>query len=279
MSLRDVGWVWEGQGIDPGVPPSMYGLGQGTRYFGLSRAISLFHPTDEHALGLMSDLDEVACSMLRYGWEWDESGRPGLTAAGDPDSMRDEGERIARLSERFKNITGAFCDDLMGVLKKNGWGPDRLTEVMAPMRDINPGLKVWSVVYTHEFEQAVFWAVVRPHIDVVNLWVWGPHKTEITFALTKAFRLARIDVFAGGQTNETNRVRKLTALTSETGEEGSFVPTGTIADCPAADLGPEGEFQVPTDARARYVRLVFEKKAQTMTIGEVRIWGFPGDGG
>ena len=34
-SLRDVGWVWEGQGIDPQVPPSIYGLGQGARYFGL----------------------------------------------------------------------------------------------------------------------------------------------------------------------------------------------------------------------------------------------------
>ncbi len=172
MNLRDVGWVWEGQGIDPGVPPAIYGLGQGTRYFGLSRAVFLFHPTDNHALSLMSDLDEVACSMLRYGWEWDENDRPGLTTAGDPDSMRIEGERIARLSERFKNITGAFCDDLMGILRKNGWGPDRLAEVMSPMREMNPDLKVWSVVYTHEFEDAEFWRLVRPHIDVVNLWVW-----------------------------------------------------------------------------------------------------------
>ncbi len=172
MDLRDVGWVWEGQGIDPGVPPSIYGLGQGTRYFGLSRANYLFHPTDEHALTLMSDLDEVTCSMLRYGWEWEEKDRPGLTLEGDPDSMREEGRHIARMSERFRNITGIFCDDLMGVLRKNGWEPDRLTEVMAPAREINPDLKIWTVVYTHEFEKPDFWALVRPHIDVVNLWVW-----------------------------------------------------------------------------------------------------------
>jgi hypothetical protein len=36
-SFRDAGWVWEGQGIDPKVPPSIYGIGQGARYFGLSR--------------------------------------------------------------------------------------------------------------------------------------------------------------------------------------------------------------------------------------------------
>ncbi len=47
-SFRDVGWVWEGQGIDPKVPPSIYGLGQGARYFGLSRANYLFHPNDVH---------------------------------------------------------------------------------------------------------------------------------------------------------------------------------------------------------------------------------------
>jgi hypothetical protein len=172
VDLRDVGWVWEGQGIDPGVPPSIYGLGQGTRYFGLSRAIFLFHRTDAHALRLMSDLDEVACSMLRYGWAWDEGGRPKLTAAGDPDTLRDEGAHIARLSKQFTNITGVFCDDLLGVLRKNGWGPDRLPDVVAPMREANPGLRLWSVVYTHEFEETDFWALVRPNIDVVNLWVW-----------------------------------------------------------------------------------------------------------
>src|SRR4030065_280954 len=47
-SFRDLGWVWEGQGIDPKVPPSIYGLGQGARYFGLSRVNYLFHPNDEH---------------------------------------------------------------------------------------------------------------------------------------------------------------------------------------------------------------------------------------
>ena len=54
-SFRDLGWVWEGQGLDPKVPPSIYGLGQGARYFGLSRANYLFHPNDVHALRLLKD--------------------------------------------------------------------------------------------------------------------------------------------------------------------------------------------------------------------------------
>ena len=111
----------------------------------------------------------------------------------------------------------------------------------------------------------------------VNLWVWGPNKTEITFDLTTLFRLARVDVFAGGQTNETNRVQSLAVLISQTGAEESFVPCGEITDCPGAKLGPQGEFQFVTDARARYVRIVPRKKVQTMTVGEVRIWGFSGE--
>src|SRR5512136_825555 len=62
-SFRDAGWVWEGQGIDPKVPPSIYGLGQGARYFGLSRANFLFHPNDVYALELLKDYDEVTCDI------------------------------------------------------------------------------------------------------------------------------------------------------------------------------------------------------------------------
>ena len=83
-SFRDVGWVWEGQGIDRGVPPSIYGLGQGARYFGLSRANYLFHPNDEHALRLLSDYKEVTCDISKWGWEWNASGRPKCVATSDP---------------------------------------------------------------------------------------------------------------------------------------------------------------------------------------------------
>jgi len=29
MVLKEVGWVWEGQGLDPGVDPSILGTGMG----------------------------------------------------------------------------------------------------------------------------------------------------------------------------------------------------------------------------------------------------------
>ena len=171
-TFRDLGWVWEGQGIDPGVPPSIYGLGQGARYFGLSRVNYLFHPNDVHALRLLSDYDEVTCDISKWGWKWDANGRPQCEATSDPATVRREGEGVAGLAKQFSNITGVYCDDLMGLMERSKYGPKEFGEIRAAIREANPGLKLWTVVYTHEFEKADFWIGMRPHIDVVTLWIW-----------------------------------------------------------------------------------------------------------
>ncbi|HNT88179.1 MAG TPA: hypothetical protein PKL84_09975 [Candidatus Hydrogenedentes bacterium] len=171
-SFRDVGWVWEGQGVDPGVPPSIYGLGQGARYFGLSRANFLFHPNDVHALRLFEDYDEVTCDITKWGWEWNEDGRPACKPKSDPVTVRTEGENVARLAKQFENITGVYCDDLLGLMKSFEYGPKAFGEIRSAIRNQNPNLRLWTVVYTHEFEEVDFWTEMRPHIDVVTLWIW-----------------------------------------------------------------------------------------------------------
>jgi hypothetical protein len=172
-TFRDLGWVWEGQGIDPKVPPSIYGLGQGARYFGLSRVQFLFHPNDIHALRLLAGYDEVVCDISKWGWEWNADGRPACKAAGDPATVQAEGENIARLARQFPNVTGAYCDDLLGLMKQFKYGPKEFANIRAAIRNTNPAIKLWSVVYTHEFEQADFWTQMRPHLDVVTLWIWN----------------------------------------------------------------------------------------------------------
>jgi hypothetical protein len=172
-SFRDLGWVWEGQGLDPKVPPSIYGLGQGARYFGLSRANYLFHPNDAHTLRLLKDYDEVTCDISKWGWEWNADGRPKCTAISAPALVRSEGENVARLAKQFPNITGAYCDDLLGLMKRFKYGPEEFGGIRDAIRGLNPALKLWTVVYTHEFEQADFWTRMRPHIDVVTLWIWN----------------------------------------------------------------------------------------------------------
>ena len=171
-TFRDIGWVWEGQGIDPKVPPSIYGLGQGARYFGLSRTNYLFHPNDVHALQLLQDYDEVACDISKWGWEWNEEGRPACKAKSDPVTVLTEGENVARLSKQFKNITGVYCDDLLGLMKRSKYGPREFGGIRSAIRDLNPHLNLWTVVYTHEFKEADFWTAMAPHIDVVTLWIW-----------------------------------------------------------------------------------------------------------
>ena len=171
-TFRDLGWVWEGQGIDPKVPPSIYGLGQGARYFGLSRVNYLFHPNDEYALRLLEGYDEVTCDISKWGWEWNADGRPKCVPKSDPATVRSEGELVARLAKQFPNVTGAYCDDLLGLMKRFKYGPKEFGEIRAAIRDVNPDLKLWTVVYTHEFKEADVWIKMRPHIDVVTLWIW-----------------------------------------------------------------------------------------------------------
>ena len=172
-TFRDRGWVWEGQGIDPGVPPSIYGLGQGARYFGLSRVNYLFHPNDVHALRLLADYSEVTCDISKWGWEWNDDGRPKCVPKSDAETVQSEGENVARLANKFKNITGVYCDDLFGLMKRSRYGPKEFGDIRSAIRNINPDLNLWTVVYTHEFEKVDFWTRMRPHIDVVTLWIWN----------------------------------------------------------------------------------------------------------
>ncbi len=172
-SFRDLGWVWEGQGIDPGVPPSIYGLGQGACYFGLSRANFLFHPNDVYALELLKDYDEVTCDISKWGWEWNADGRPACKAKGDLATVQAEGENVARLAKQFPNVSGVYCDDLLGLMNRFKYGAKEFGNIRSAIRDANPAIKLWSVVYTHEFAKADFWAAMRPHIDVVTLWIWN----------------------------------------------------------------------------------------------------------
>ena len=142
-SFGDIGWVWEGQGIDPGVPPSIYGLGQGARYFGLSRANFLFHPNDVHSLRLLQDYDEVTCDISKWGWEWNEDGRPACKPKGDPVTVRTEGENVARLSREFPNITGVYCDDLLGLMKQFNYSPKEFGSIRSAIRRQGLRLTLW----------------------------------------------------------------------------------------------------------------------------------------
>ena len=175
MSIRDAGWVWEGTAFDPGVEPTIYGVGEGAKYFGLRRACFMFHRNSEVALEKMRDLEEVVCDITK--WEHrevhDESGRAGFQnyLKGDPALTASEAENVSRLSLQFPNVTGAIIDDLGGLMKNNGYTPERLAEIHSALKRHNDALTLWAVVYAHELDPE-FWGPYLPYLDLANLWVW-----------------------------------------------------------------------------------------------------------
>ena len=172
--MKDVGWVWEGQGLgDPGVEPSIFGVGEGCAYFGLRRACYMFHPNTELAMEKMRHLDEVICDISKWKWRKTPDGATGHWVDAAPASVRAEAERLSHLALKYPNITGGFHDDMKGLAKREKCTPEQYGGIYSALKCIAPTLKLWVVVYTHELEDAAWWRSFSPYIDVVNLWVWN----------------------------------------------------------------------------------------------------------
>ncbi len=181
MTLRDVGWVWEGQGLDPDVFPSIFGVGEGCAYFGLSRACYMFHPNTELAMQKLSHLDEVVCDISKWKWRRTDDGGTAHWIDAAPESVKHEAGLVSGLSCDFPNVTGAIHDDMRGLIKRESWTPDQYADVYQALKASNANLKLWAVVYTHELDPQE-WAGFEPFMDIVNLWVWEaknlPHLDE-----------------------------------------------------------------------------------------------------
>jgi len=172
VRMADVGWVWEGHGLDPGVHPSIFGVGEGADFFGLRRVHYMFHPNDELAMDKLNGLDEVVCDIAKWRFKDTEGG--GSRSYGDAsfETVRAEAANVSRLSQRYPNVTGAIHDDMKGLVEREGITADAYADVHAALKADTPDLKLWSVVYTHELDSDV-WSGFLPFIDVVNLWVWN----------------------------------------------------------------------------------------------------------
>jgi len=169
MKLSDVGWVWEGQGLDPGVHPSVLGVGDGARYFGLKRCHFLYHPTTDLALQQMKDMDEVVPDVSK--WLHRDAGRGGSESYGEPGIERvcAEAELIGKFSLTYPNITGGVHDDMLGLLRRAGFGAERYGEVVHALKRHNDKLKLWCVLYAKELDPKR-WEGMQEHVDVLNLW-------------------------------------------------------------------------------------------------------------
>lgn len=171
MRLTDVGWVWEGQGLDPGVNPSILGIGDGCEYFGLSRANYMFHPNDDLALGKLRGLSEVTCDISKWKWKDSANGGSEQWVDGAPESVLAEARLVSEMSVKYPNVTGGFHDDMLGLVKREGTTPDQYAAIYEALKSHNPALRMWTVLYTHELEEDL-WRRFQQYMDVVCLWVW-----------------------------------------------------------------------------------------------------------
>ncbi|MBN2307793.1 MAG: hypothetical protein JXR94_02410 [Candidatus Hydrogenedentes bacterium] len=171
--MADVGWVWEGQGLDPGVHPSIFGLGEGADFFGLRKVHFLFHPTTALALDKLRDKDEVVCDISKWKFRDTDSGGSEHYVDSALESVCAEAEAVSRWSLEYANVTGGFYDDMKGLMEREGHGEAACARVYAALKSHNPELRLECVVYAHELASAAFWGPLAQYIDVVSFWVWG----------------------------------------------------------------------------------------------------------
>ena len=164
-----MGWCWDGQGFNGGVNPSIFGAGEGTKWFGLKKTAYMFHPNTDLALEKLRDFDEVICEISKWKVRRCENGVAHYLD-GKISTKCEEAEAVGRLSRSFPNVTGAIDDDLLGIIRRENIKPDQYASVYEALKRENPDLKLWTVVYDRELD-AKNWAGFEGFMDVVNLCV------------------------------------------------------------------------------------------------------------
>ena len=177
MNLRDYGYVWEGQGFDPGVPPSVLGVGDGCRLLKMNKAVVLFHPNNAWTLSRLTHCNEVVCDISKWKIRSLEA-FPGVYSNavecyvdGQLETVLEEVRKVALLKKQFPNITGVIHDDLIGLCKRCGLNAGDYANVYRMVKEA--GLKLWLVIYAHELDDIENkWKDFKQYADMVHFWVW-----------------------------------------------------------------------------------------------------------
>jgi hypothetical protein len=174
-TMSDVGWVWEGQPAYRDFPPSIYGLGEGCEYFGLSQAYYLYHGNNETALTKLAGVRQVLCdiSFWRPRKLQTAEGEIGWGVGHDKSlaTVLEQAGAVSRLSRQFPNVAGALFDDFIGAVDGGGYSFADCASIRDTLKADNPDLKLYTTTYTHEVS-AGRWEPYVSLVDGVFLWVW-----------------------------------------------------------------------------------------------------------
>lgn len=176
-SLADVGYCWEGQGRDPGVPGNAMGPGDGAKWFGLNKCMFLWEPVTAAVLNALdaARMVEVVLSPTPYlnqtSDERDDAGnlvRQHVTTKVTDFSWTAMSSRVTAAKNAIANhpnIKGVIFDSLPKNFEDSG-----LTWSIAKAA-IGAGLKIWTVSFGHDMRGRM-WERAAPHIDCLTLWAW-----------------------------------------------------------------------------------------------------------
>ena len=79
--MANTGWCWDGQGINGSWHLSIFGIGEGTKWFGLDKCCFMFYPNTALAMEKLHDMEEVACEISK--WIFGKVEHPAFTVSPD----------------------------------------------------------------------------------------------------------------------------------------------------------------------------------------------------
>jgi hypothetical protein len=169
--LADCGWCWEGQGYTGAGRFSIFGVGEGAKFFGLRRVFHLWHDNNHQVMKKLSPFESVVCEIsptrpLR-------GGKHCFQAYYDarPERFLEEAENVSRLSLSYPNLVGGYLDDTVRP------GHPRITKelylsIHCSLKAKNADLQLWQLVFSRQLYEQDF-SHFKPYMDVINLWVWN----------------------------------------------------------------------------------------------------------
>ncbi|HEY2933676.1 MAG TPA: twin-arginine translocation signal domain-containing protein [Acidobacteriota bacterium] len=171
-SVASAGWSWEGHGFTGGAGLSIFGVGEGARYWGLKKAFHMWRQSDELGMGKLGFCDEVICEVSKT--RPIRCGDYCIQTHYDPKLpvLLEEVKIAAHLSLGHPNITGVYIDDTLGKGKPSSLKPDQYQTVHETLTKINPKLKLWALVFATQLAKESFTDYL-PNMDVINLWIWN----------------------------------------------------------------------------------------------------------
>ena len=142
----------EGQAINKLIMPSIYGVGEGAEYFHLNKVVYIFHPNTPLAMEKLRPFEQVVCEISKWKFRGQADNSVLKYHDGRVSTKVEEARKVAQLARNYSNLRGGFDDDLLGMIKREKITPDQYAEVYNGLKQNNPGLKLWTVVYSHELD-------------------------------------------------------------------------------------------------------------------------------